>query len=90
MDFSFKQPVRLHSIKFVAKNARTSNVVKKSMIFQEKPFVFAAEHAPKNVKIFANKINMGFDEAESASATQEVRSVDFSSVPFLRRYGGVV
>ncbi|KAI9311029.1 PITH domain-containing protein [Dichotomocladium elegans] len=47
----FNQPVKIHSIKFKAKNIA---------------------QAPKTVKIYVNRQNLGFDEADSVQETQTI------------------
>lgn len=51
LDIQFNQPIKLHSIKLIAKSAA---------------------HAPSLVKLFVNRINMGFEDAESSPPTQEL------------------
>lgn len=57
ISIQFRQPVRLHSIKFTA----------------------PASNGPKRIKLFTNRPNLGFQDAESLEATQELHltSADF-------------
>ena len=36
------------------------------------PLLFFKEHAPKTIKIYANRLNIGFDETDSIEETQSI------------------
>ena len=71
----FGQTVKIHSLKLVADDIGKYDDTKSMHIYKQTSigynwFYNSTAHAPKTIKLYANRLNIGFDETNRIEATQ--------------------